>query len=332
MDAWVDFKAVKKQVTMRMALSHYKVDWLRKKGSELHGRCPIHKGKSADSFHVDTEKDCFNCFAAKCGKHGNVLDFVAAMEDCSVRDAALKLQEWFQLDAPTAAKTEAQKTSELARKEDQAAGSGGEAVTENTPLKFELKGVDPNHVYVRDRGITLPVAELFGIGLFAGKGVMSGRVVIPIHNQHGQLLAYAGRRLVDPPEDGDEDNEPRYRLPPGFHKSLELFNLHRAVEKIRSGTVVLVEGFFGCMKVWQAGFPCVALMGSSMSGQQEQLLRNHFTGVLLVFDGDQSGQKCMDECLLRLGRGMWVKAIELPEGKQPDMIEADAIRALLEKA
>jgi DNA primase len=56
---WVDFKAVKQAVTMRMVLDHYAIDWLRKKGSELYGRCPIHKGTSEDSFNVNSEKNCF---------------------------------------------------------------------------------------------------------------------------------------------------------------------------------------------------------------------------------------------------------------------------------
>src|SRR5258708_4403384 len=56
---WVDFKVVKEHVTMRMALDHYDIKSLRKKGSELYGQCPIHKGKSEDSFTVNTEKNCF---------------------------------------------------------------------------------------------------------------------------------------------------------------------------------------------------------------------------------------------------------------------------------
>src|SRR5712692_6623961 len=94
---FVDFKMVKAAVTLEQVLAHYQVNWLRKSGDELRGRCPIHHGESPDSFHASTSKNAFHCFAGKCGKRGNVLDFVAAMESCSVRDAALKIQEWFQL-------------------------------------------------------------------------------------------------------------------------------------------------------------------------------------------------------------------------------------------
>ena len=73
---------------------------------------------------------------------------------------------------------------------------------------------------------------------------MQNRIVIPIHNADGLLVAYAGRAI--------DGSEPRYKFPAGFRKSLELFNLHRVG---REASVVLVEGLFDCMKVSQAGYP-----------------------------------------------------------------------------
>src|SRR5437867_107269 len=95
---WVDFKTVKEAVTIQMALEHYQVNWLRKEQQELVGRCPIHQGEGERAFHVSLSKNAFNCFS--CKARGNVLDFVAAMEKCSVRDAAVKLTEWFSLPIP----------------------------------------------------------------------------------------------------------------------------------------------------------------------------------------------------------------------------------------
>src|ERR1700733_8403820 len=94
---WVDFKALKAAVSMELALSHYQINWLRKKDGELRGRCPIHQGEGTDTFHVSLHKNVFQCFS--CKARGNVLDFVAAMEKCSVRDAGVKLQQWFSLDS-----------------------------------------------------------------------------------------------------------------------------------------------------------------------------------------------------------------------------------------
>ena len=89
---WVDFKAIKQAVTIVQVLDRYNIK-LKKSGKELRGRCPIHQGDGKDTFHVNTEKSAFNCFS--CQAKGNVLDFVAAMEKCSVRYAGLKLTEWF---------------------------------------------------------------------------------------------------------------------------------------------------------------------------------------------------------------------------------------------
>jgi len=184
----------------------------------------------------------------------------------------------------------------------------------NKPLNFQLKNVDPVHPYLAGRGITKETAEAFGVGYFSNRGSMSGRVVIPIHNERGELVAYAGRAV--------DHSEPRYKLPAGFHKSLELYNLHRAIgESDTAGRVVVVEGFFDCMKVSQAGFPCVALMGSSLSEAQEELMVRHFKNACLM----------LDECLVRLGRRMWVRAVVLGDGKQPDLLTGEEIAGLLGK-
>src|ERR1019366_10065942 len=128
---WVDFKAVKQSVTMEQILGRYGVK-LKKSGKELRGKCPIHQGEGTDTFHANREKNIFHCFS--CKARGNVLDFVAAMEKCSVRDAGLKLQEWFSLSVgESGAATKA------------AASTGGKKTAPekqapiNPPLGFQLR-------------------------------------------------------------------------------------------------------------------------------------------------------------------------------------------------
>ncbi len=94
---WVDFKTVKERVTIQMVLDHYSVGGLTKSGNELRGKCPIHRGSNKKHFTASVNKNIFKCFFAQCGAHGNVLDLVAAMEQCSVREAALKLNDWFKV-------------------------------------------------------------------------------------------------------------------------------------------------------------------------------------------------------------------------------------------
>jgi len=95
---WVDFNAIKAAVTMPMILDHYNIKGLVKSDGELRGSCPIHRGSPrTKTFAVNVSKNAFNCFSDVCKARGNVLDFVTAMEKCSVRDAALKLKEWFKV-------------------------------------------------------------------------------------------------------------------------------------------------------------------------------------------------------------------------------------------
>ncbi len=309
---WVDFKAVKAAVSMEALLARYGVNWLRKSGDELRGRCPIHKGEGQNTFHVSLPKNAFNCFS--CNARGNVLDFVAAMEGCSTRDAALKLKDWFPLGIPSPVIEKPAETSVVV----QDVGVK-ESPLDNKPLSFKLKGIDHEHAYLKDRGITAETARQFGVGFFPGRGSMHGRIVIPIHNEKGELVAYAGRAI--------HGSEPKYKLPVGFHKSLEIYNLHRVGE---SDHVVVVEGFFDTMKTAQAGFPVVALMGCSLSQRQEELLVQRFKRIVLMFDGDEAGRKATEECLVGLGRKMWIAAVTLPGGQQPDQLSAEHVQKLLE--
>ena len=149
---------------------------------------------------------------------------------------------------------------------------------------------------------------------------MHDRIVIPIHNPEGELVAYAGRSI--------DGSEPRYKFPAGFHKSLELFNLHRVKGEL---SVVLVEGFFDCMKVTQAGYPCVALMGSTMSKAQEELIGEYFGHVIVMLDGDDAGRQATEEIADRLKRVVFqVKTVELDLSIQPDQLSTEQIQAELD--
>ena len=243
MRGWVDFGAVKQAVSLEAVLRHYQVPGLRKRGHQLVGRCPIHRGQRDDSFRVSLSKNAFHCFACQAG--GNVLNFVAAMEKCSIRQAALRLQECFLVGAPgegspLGSARRSVRNGELVREKE----------GRNPPLPFVLTGVDHAHPYLVERGIDPATAVEFGLGFYAGSGLLSGRVVIPIANARGQTVAYAGRAL--------DDSLPKYKLPAGFRKAWELFNLHRAAAT-GSQTVIVVEGYFDCLRVHRAGLPWVWL-------------------------------------------------------------------------
>ena len=94
---WVDFKQVKDTVSMDMILKHYGlIDKFKRKGDNFVGCCPIHKGTNLSQFHVSLQKNNYNCFG-DCHSGGNILDFVAGMEDVDIRIAALLIQDWFDI-------------------------------------------------------------------------------------------------------------------------------------------------------------------------------------------------------------------------------------------
>jgi DNA primase len=326
---WVDFKTVKQTVSMEMAVACYGVMLRRVNRSYLRGHCPLptHRSKrSNQTFIVNTDKNAWVCHSDSCagarGGHigGNVLDFVAAMENCSIRHAALRLQEWFivaNAPPPPATPARTQGVSSVTGTSYAVGRLIGERA--NEPLPFTLRGIDYSHPYLRERGITEETAKHFGIGFFPGNGCMRGRIVVPIHNEDEVLVAYAGRTLAQ--------SEPKYKFPALFRKSLVLFNLHRAVKYGK--TVIVVEGFFDCLKVHQAGLPCVvALMGSSLSPHQEQLLRGHFHEVILMLDGDKVGRTAGPTMAARLVSTLSTRIVDLPNGSQPDQLGADQIRCL----
>jgi len=247
------------------------------------------------------------------------------MDKCSVRDAAVKLAEWFSISNQ---EQDGKQNTPVENKSEPVAPPStvvvGERPVVNKPLNFQLKNIDYTHPYLAGRSITRETAEQFGVGYFSGKGSMSGRIVFPIHNERGELVAYAGRAI-------DEAAGERYKFPAGFHKSAVLYNLHRVLEKDSGTDLVVVEGFFDCMKVWQAGFPSVALMGSSVSELQTEILVRKFPAAVLMLDGDDAGRAGAEDFIRRLVSQAFVKAIVLPVGKQPDMLTDDELGALLKK-
>jgi DNA primase len=96
---WVDFNLIKTAVTMEMLIVQYGLTGLERNGDEMRGVCPIHQGKSKRELSINLVKNTFCCFAPKCRARGNVLDFVAQMERCTIKEAALKMEEWFEVTA-----------------------------------------------------------------------------------------------------------------------------------------------------------------------------------------------------------------------------------------
>jgi len=305
MDNWVDFAALKQSVALAPLLRYYGVRLRRSGRDQYRGLCPIHHGQGREAFHANLSRNLFHCFS--CGAGGTVLDFVAAMERCTLREAALILQR--ASDRPPIERP----TLQLVTRKSKVP----------LPLDFTLRCIDCTHPYLAARGIGIPTAQEFGIGFYGGSGIFSGRLVIPIHDERGALVAYCGRAL-------EGGAQPRYRFPSGFPKSEILFNLHRAAPSARQ-TVVVVEGFFDCLKLHQAGVSSVvALMGAALYASQHRLLRERFRRIILMLDGDDAGRRATADIAARLQQHASVRVIHLPDAVQPDQLSTEAIRHFLQ--
>ena len=121
-----------------------------------------------------------------------------------------------------------------------------------------------------------------------------------------------------------------YEIPMGLPLSEVVFNLHRATAT-RQSTVIVVEGFFDCLKVYQAGFgSVVALMGSALYESQRRLLLQHFRRVILMLDGDAPGRRAAAVVSARLSTDCPVRIVQLGENRQPDQLSEQELRQLLE--
>jgi DNA primase len=308
MQTWVDFAAIKQSVPLASLLRRYQVKLRRSGPDQYRGCCPIHGGEGREAFHANLTKNVFHCFS--CGAGGTVLDFVAAMDRCSLREAALKLA--CAMPEPLALTTAPVCPKQLVTKK----------MKSSSPLGFTLRGVDTAHPYLAARGIETRTAVQFGVGFYRGSGILAGRLVIPIHNERGELVAYCGRAV--------DRSQPRYRFPSGFGKSEFVFNLHRAAATGQQ-TAVVVEGFFDCLKVHQAGVPTVvALMGVELYEAQKSALLRHFRSIILMLDGDAAGRDATATITAQLRPYATVRVIHLADTVQPDQLTTDAAQEILQ--
>jgi DNA primase len=303
----LDFAAIKNQVRFEAVLANYGLE-ATGQGPEQMIKCPFHDDRSP-SCSINLGKKIFHCFA--CGEKGTILDFVARLEPCSIAEAAQLLAGWCNIAGalPAAASVPKVRT---------------EGLSSNPPLKFTLQ-LDPHHPYLAERGVPEDTVSRFGIG-YCDRGIMKGRVCIPIHDTQGRLVAFAGRSvgLPVPPE------EPRYKFPRGFRKSLVLFNFHRVTE---SHHLVIVEGFWSVLRLELLGVAAVALMGCTLSEDQEAILRRSAADrITLLLDGDTAGRAGTSKILPRLVRHHFVHAPDLPADAEPDTMDERSLRAAIQLA
>ena len=364
MSEYIDFEYVKEHGDFGAVLSHYGFGY-QEKGTQLRALCPFHDdiNPSLDistAAKGDVKANTFHCHG--CNASGSLIDYVSWIEEIDdLREASRIVANisGCELATPKAKKgkyggrrrksgnpgngkagsigkgspgrngraviKKPEGNSQNPEKRYEA-GSGDELGEKsgNSPLKFSLK-LDPTHPYLATR-VDPKMVSQFGLGQCdpQSRSMMAGRICIPIHNDDGEVIAYAGRYASD---EVPNDTE-KYLLPPNFAKKSALFNVHRVIE---TDFVVIVEGYFGAMRLFQLGVPVVAIMGTSMFQEQVDLLLGRgVKRVLVMLDGDDAGGTAIPPLLNLLTRSFFVKVGYLPDGEAPDTASDEVLLNLAE--
>jgi DNA primase len=323
MGEFIDFRYVKERADFMLVLARYDIE-VTGRGAERRGLCPFHDDTDP-SLSVNVERKVFQCFG--CKARGNVLEFVAKMEECDLRTAAKTLAECCGIglsDREEQRAPVAEEAQERPKRRRSAKGTrkapdrtqrrGKEAAVVNKPLTFTLP-LDASHPYLAERCPSPEVVDEFGLGYYDGRGMLAGRICIPIHNETGELVGYCGRW----PGDEVPKGEQKYLLPDRFQKSRVLFNLNRLNGAVH---VVLVESYFSVFRLHALGVAVVSPMGSSVSEAQACLLAGAgISNVTVLFDGDDAGRKSAETVVPALARRFFVHLAELPAGAKPHSVD-----------
>lgn len=344
----INFKELRQELSFEAILTHYEVS-LKGSNGQLSGFCPLptHQGKGegkrSPSFSANTVKGIWQCFG--CGAKGNLIEFAGRMEGLNPDNpqdfrkiAVLLYDRYFGNGKPKATPPTPVPVPEQEPEVKQELKTEAEKklpVIVNARLDFELKNLDYGHPYLKGRGFSDAVIKAFGLG-YCDRGLMRGRIAIPLHDETGMLIGYAGR-IVD--DSAINENTPRYLYPGSrerggtryeFHKSEFLYNGYR----VNGATdLVVVESFTAVWWLAQADIAnAVAVMGASVSEKQARLIAELVPEngrVWLLPDGDKAGLALAENALKLLAPHRFVRWVKLAEGKQPTDVSPEELHTLL---
>jgi DNA primase len=329
---------------------------LKKRGKNFVGLCPFHPEKTP-SFSVSPDKQMYYCFGCQTG--GNVFSFMVEYEKLSFPDAVRALGERTGVEVPDRETIADDPNAPLFHANRLAAEFYHHHLVESPDAEMARS-------YLEERGIERQAWETFLLGwapdewdaltgeasrqgtdaqtlIAAGVAARSektggiydrfrGRLCFPIRSVGGKVIALSGRRL--------DDGEPKYLNSSDtavFSKGRTLFNLDLARSQIRrEGAVIVVEGNFDLVGLYQAGFRnVVAPLGTAMTSAQARILKRYTSTAYLAYDGDTAGERSAFRASdLLLAAGFAVRVVSLPEGRDPDDVirdgGAEAFAALVE--
>jgi DNA primase len=325
---------------------------LRKKGREWEGLCPFHKEKTP-SFTVNDEKGFYHCFG--CGEHGSVFDFVMKTDGLSFPETVERLATDAGMQVPQDTPEERHRAERRQSLTDvcEAAcvwfernlhmpeGKGAlqylrdRGLGDETIKKFRL-GFAPNGrnmlkaAMMRDNipenllvetGMLIQPPDDRGEGQRDPYDRFRGRVMFPIMDRRGTVIAFGGRILGD--------GEPKYLNSPEtpiFHKGNVLYGLGDALPSAhKSGHMIVTEGYMDVIALSMSGFEnAVAPLGTALTEGHLAALWRVVKEPVLCFDGDNAGQRAAtraaERALPELKSGYGIRFAELPQGEDPDTL------------
>lgn len=312
---------------------------LKRRGRNLVGLCPFH-GEKTPSFNLYPETSSFYCFG--CGAGGDVITFIRRIENLSYIDAVKLLADRAGMAVPEQDRNDAgarQRVRVLEANREAARlfhaflySEGGRAgleyyhsrgYTDGTIRHFGLGYAPQSFDFLRDnlRKKGFHDEELVLAWLCArsrnSKGIYDifrNRVMIPIIDVRGNVIAFGGRVL--------DDSKPKY-LNSGetlvFKKTNNLFALNFA-KQAKQERLILCEGYMDVIALHQAGFTnAVAALGTSFTADHARLLSRYTDEVVLIFDADAAGKKGAQRAIgLLRETGLRIRLVTIPDGKDPD--------------
>lgn len=344
-----DFQAFLDEVMLKNdivdIISEYTV--LKRSGSRMMGLCPLHNDRKSPSLTVSPEKQVFHCFG--CGAGGSVIQFIEAAMNLDFMDSVRYLADRAHIPVPENRGENVQLRKRRAEKKELIYKINADAARFYYDNLLKPEG-RPGLDYLRNRQISFSTIKKFGIG-FAAEGwnnlinflskkgytendmfaaglvkrrnngsfydaFYDGRVIFPIIDVRGNVIAFGGRIINDKADAPKYWNTPETEV---FKKKDNLFGLNLA-KNSKSGRLLLMEGYMDVVSLHQNGFDnAAASLGTAFTREQARLVKRYAGRVVLCYDSDEAGKKAT----VRAGdilaaEGVKVRVLSITDGKDPD--------------
>ncbi len=339
-----------------LALLSSRVTFTKKSGSNHWACCPFHDEKTP-SFSVNTQKGFYHCFG--CGVSGDAIRFLMDYDNLPFPEAVERLAEYNGLDVPYEDDGRQSDPQEKDRYDlgleclaDAAAyfheafysdsGKAARDYLRQRNLKkatvdtFQLGYAPPGNALLAHLGSKYPLQLLQDVGLVGVKDDhhydwFRERVIFPIHNHKGKVIAFGARAMGEA--------QPKYLNSPEttwFNKRYELYGLHQAMQT-RERTLLVTEGYMDVIKLWQHGIKnAVAALGTAIGETHISQLKKRAEKIYFSFDGDTAGQKAARKALEAVfsqhdKQHEW-RFMFMPAGEDPDSLVEKAGVAAFQQA